>query len=311
MNIKCSKCQKDAMIYLPYGKHNLCKAHFNHFFESRMKKTIRQFKLFSNKDYLGIATSGGKDSMVLLYLINKIFKSKRIKFCAIFVDEGINNYSNKTFQVVKTFCKNNDIKLVYSSHKKEFGISTQEIGKKHDKREGTICTYCGVLRRKTLNKLAKQEKVTLVLTGHNLDDECQTILMNLLDNDIIRFFRTGPYAGILNLEYTKPRIKPFYLTPEKEIAAYALYNKIPFYDSNCPFFRTAKRNHFRSFLNETESLHPGSKFSLIKSFLKIKEIKDIKNTIKDLKPIRRCKECGEETSQDICKSCELLKKFKK
>jgi uncharacterized protein (TIGR00269 family) len=308
MNVKCEKCKKDAIIYLAYGKHNLCIDHFNDFFESRFKKTIRQFKLFSQKDYLGVATSGGKDSMVLLHLINKIFREKRIKFCAIFVDEGTDNYSNNTFKIVTDFCKKNKIKLIFSSHKKEFGISTQEIGEKYDRKEGTVCTYCGVLRRKTLNRLANKEKVTTLLTGHNLDDECQTVLMNLLDNDHIRFFRTGPVSGIIDLEFTKPRIKPFYLTPEKEIAAYALYNKIPFYDCNCPFYRTAKRNHFRSFLNETEVLHPGSKFSLIKSFLKIKETSNIKEIIKkDI--IKKCKICKEDTSQEICKACQLIKKI--
>jgi uncharacterized protein (TIGR00269 family) len=309
MNIKCDKCSKDALIYLAYGKHNFCKDHFNDFFESRFKKTIRQFKLFSQKDYLGVATSGGKDSMVLLYLINKIFKEKRIKFCAIFVDEGTDNYSNKTFQVVKDFCSKENIKLVTSSHKKEFDISTQEIGEKYDKKEGTVCTYCGVLRRKTLNRLANKENVSKLLTGHNLDDECQTILMNLLDNDTLRFFRTGPETGIIEIEDTIPRIKPFYLTPEKEIAAYALFNQIPFHDCNCPFFRTAKRNHFRNFLNETEIIHPGSKFSLIKSFLKIKEYSNLDKIITK-KNLKKCKICKEDTSQDICKACELISKIK-
>lgn len=310
MNVKCEKCSKDAIIYLAYGKHNLCKDHFNEFFENRFKKTIRQFKLFSKEDYLGIATSGGKDSMVLLYLINKIFKIKRINFCAIFVDEGTDNYSNKTFEVVDKFCKENNIKLTTSSHKKEFNITTQEIGEKYDRKEGTVCTYCGVLRRKTLNKLSNKEKITKLVTGHNLDDECQTVLMNLLDNDTIRFFRTGPLTGIIDLEDTKPRIKPFYLTPEKEIAAYALYNNIPFHDCNCPFYRTAKRNHFRNFLNETEVLHPGSKFSLIKSFLKIKDVKD-KTNITSKNTIRKCKICNEDTSQEICKACKLLLEIKK
>lgn len=312
MNVKCEKCSKDAVIYLAYGKHNFCKDHFNEFFEKRFKKTIRQYKLFSKEDYLGIATSGGKDSMVLLYLINKIFTEKRINFCAIFVDEGTDNYSNNTFKIVKDFCKKNKIKLKTSSHKKEFNITTQEIGEKYDRKEGTVCTYCGVLRRNTLNRISNKEKVTKLVTGHNLDDECQTVLMNLLDNDMIRFFRTGPVTGIIDLEDTKPRIKPFYLTPEREIAAYALYNNIFFYDCNCPFYRTAKRNHFRNFLNEIEVLHPGAKFSLIKSFLNIKSIKDIKREVLEKKEnIKTCKICKSQSSQEICKACQLLLKIKK
>jgi uncharacterized protein (TIGR00269 family) len=306
--VKCDKCSRDAIIHLSYGPHNYCKTHFNEQFEKRFKKTIRQFGLIKNTDYIGVATSGGKDSMVLLYLINKIFKPRRLKFCAIFIDEGIQNYSNKTYNIVKKFCEKNNIKLIKSSHKKEFGISTEEVAKKHNKKEGSICTYCGVMRRQTINKLANNENVTKIATGHNLDDECQTIIMNLMDNDLTRFFRTGPSAGIIEMEETKPRIKPFYLTPEREIAAYALYNNIPFYEYTCPFFKGGKRTKFRILINNIENNYPGSKFSLIKSFLKIKDNKkdEILKIIKT-KQIKKCKICGKETSGDICKSCELLK----
>lgn len=310
MKVKCEKCKKDAWIYLAYGKHNFCKTHFNVFFENRFKKTIRQFNMFSQKDYLGIAVSGGKDSMVLLYLVNKIFKQKRISFCAIFVDEGIQGYSNKTYELVKKFCEKENIKLVSNSHKEEYKISTQEIAKAYNKKEGSVCTYCGVLRRSLINKLAVKEKVNKLLTGHNLDDEAQTILMNILDNDVLRFFRTGPSTGIVEIKQAIQRIKPFYLTPEKEIAAYALYNNIPFYKKSCKYYKTAKRNHFRDFLNQTEILYPGSKFSLIKGFLKIKENTLLKEKI-FLKKINKCKVCGEPTSQEICKACELIHKIKK
>jgi len=168
------------------------------------------------------------------------------------------------------------------------------------------------MRRQTINKLAHQEKVTKVATGHNLDDECQTIIMNLMDNDLTRFFRTGPEAGIIEMHETKPRIKPFYTTPEREMAAYALYNNIPFHKCTCPFFRGGKRTSFRNLINDIEVRYPGSKFSLIKSFLKIKDISkdNILNNIKT-KKISKCKLCGKETSGTICKSCELLKNFKK
>lgn len=313
MTIKCNKCKKPAVIYLAYGKHSLCINHFNDFFEKRFRKTIRMYNLTNNKDYIGVATSGGKDSMVLLYLMNKLYKKSPTKICALFVDEGTPGYSNKTKEVVETFCKREKIKLVSSSHKKEFGISTGEIAEKYNKKEGTLCTYCGVLRRDTLNRLAEKEKITKVATGHNLDDEAQTVLMNMFSNDAIRLFRTGPLAGIIDLgEDIRPRIKPFYLTPEKEIGAYALYNNISFHDCNCPFYSEAKRNHYRAILNETEVKYPGSKFGLIRSFLKLKDVINIDKITTnnhDRSKIRKCKICNNVSSQDICSSCRLLKEL--
>ena len=56
-----------------------------------------------------------------------------------------------------------------------------------------------------------------------------------------------------------PRIKPLYLTPEKEVIAYASLNKINhFSEQCCPFSWQAKRNAFRTMLNEMETKFPGT-----------------------------------------------------
>ncbi|HOD89871.1 MAG TPA: tRNA lysidine(34) synthetase TilS [archaeon] len=310
--IKCDKCQKPAIIYLAYGKHNYCKEHFNEFFEKRLKKTIRTYKLIRPNEKIGIAVSGGKDSMVLLYLLNKFYKNTNVKISVIFIDEGIKRYSDKAKKVIQNFCKKNKIQFLVTSHKKEYGITTQEIAKIYDKKIGTICTYCGVLRRKAINKLSKKEQFSKIATAHNLDDETQTILMNLLDNDHIRLFRTGPTAGLIELNETTPRIKPFYLTPEKEIGAYALYNNIPFFSEDCPYYSEAKRNDIREILNNLETKYPGTKFSLIRSFLKIKELINIEEITNNQKTqTKKCKICGETTSQEICKSCLLITELRK
>ena len=46
------------------------------------------------------------------------------------------------------------------------------------------CTICGIFRRYLLNKKSKELGFTKLATGHNLDDECQSILMNQFKNNI-------------------------------------------------------------------------------------------------------------------------------
>jgi len=70
---QCVSCEKKAVIKLGYGPHSFCKEHFLHFFEKRVRKTIRENGLIKGREKIVVAYSGGKDSAVTLFLLNKIF----------------------------------------------------------------------------------------------------------------------------------------------------------------------------------------------------------------------------------------------
>ena len=85
---KCEKCGKDAKMRLPYGPHDYCENHFLEFFEHRVRKTIRVNGLVKPGEKVLVGVSGGKDSLVTLYLLHKIF-SQAIRLEALMIDEGI------------------------------------------------------------------------------------------------------------------------------------------------------------------------------------------------------------------------------
>ncbi|HAB51479.1 MAG TPA: tRNA lysidine(34) synthetase TilS, partial [Ignavibacteriales bacterium] len=60
------------------------------------------------------------------------------------------------------------------------------------------CTICGIFRRYLLNKKSKELKLTKLATGHNLDDEAQSIMMNQMKNNMNASARLGPKTGISN-----------------------------------------------------------------------------------------------------------------
>ena len=57
------------------------------------KKTISKYNLVEKDDRICVAISGGKDSLTVLNILNKLAK-KRTNFTveALLIDEGINNY---------------------------------------------------------------------------------------------------------------------------------------------------------------------------------------------------------------------------
>ena len=47
----------------------------------------------------------------------------------------------------------------------------------------SACNICGTFRRNALNIGARELGATKLVTGHNLDDEAQSILLNIFKNN--------------------------------------------------------------------------------------------------------------------------------
>ena len=299
--MNCRNCKNNPVITLPNSNVYLCKKHFNIYFEKKVRKTIRIYNMLDKNDIIGVAISGGKDSMSLLYILNKIFKPTKVKLIALSIDEGIKGYRDPNFKFVKLFCKKNKIKLHTFSFKKEFGKTLDEIKKKDS--ETIPCTFCGVFRRKILNNKALELGVNKLATGHNLDDEAQTILMNQFRKNTRASAVLGPVTGIVNDPRFVRRIKPFYFLTEKEITAFAFLNNILDKYVECPNAKLGYRNSVLELLNEFEKRYPGTKYNIVSSFLSTLPL--IKEGFKE-KTINSCKKCGAAASKDICQACVLL-----
>src|SRR3989338_9429971 len=107
----CMQCPKKAVITVQHGSY--CKNHFVEYFEERVFKTINKFNLLSRKDIICVAASGGKDSLTVLYLTQKYLAKNQISapLFALAVDEGIQNYREKTLEDLKTFCTTHTIQI--------------------------------------------------------------------------------------------------------------------------------------------------------------------------------------------------------
>ena len=71
--------------------------------------------------------------------------------------------------------------------KDEIGFTLGELVRKT--RTNAPCSYCGVIRRRILNKKARELKADKLAIGHTLDDTVQTVLMNLMRNEPLRLVR--------------------------------------------------------------------------------------------------------------------------
>ena len=299
--MECYKCQLKAVIKLQNGA--LCKSHFINYFEEKVFKTISKFKLINRDDNLCIATSGGKDSLTVLYLTKKYLQRNKLNntLTALAVDEGIANYREKTLDDLKEFCQTHSVPLKIVSFEKAFmtldEAQKKQIGKKP-------CNICGVWRRYLLNKHAKESKSTKLVTGHNLDDEAQVILMNIFKANTKLAGRIGPSSGIEEHDLFVQRVKPLYLCPEKEVRLYTLLKGFKVQYTECPYSQEGYRHYIQELLNSLENKYRGSKQGVINSFLELLPLIKEKEQGR-VEKIQECNECGEAANQPTCNACKL------
>ena len=187
-------CCNNKPIFELTGQEKLCKNHFTEYFENKVFKTITKFDLIGKEENLGVAISGGKDSLTLLHILKKLSEQNpKIKITAIAINEGIEGYRDKALITAQNFCDKNNVKLNIYSYEKEFGMPLDNMLKVLDVKP---CTICGIFRRYLLNKKSKELKFTKLATGHNLDDECQSIMMNQFKNNIQSSARLEPKVDI-------------------------------------------------------------------------------------------------------------------
>jgi uncharacterized protein (TIGR00269 family) len=307
----CTLCKRNNAVFgRIYSGENLCRRCFCKTLEDKVRRTISKHEMLGQKDNFMVAVSGGKDSITLLHILSRIEKDfPKVKFCAGTVDEGIQDYREEALKIAKDNCKKLGVEHKVISFKQLFGYELDEIvafTQKKEKSGLTPCSYCGVLRRKALNTLARDEGVDKLVTAHNLDDETQTMLLNIVHGDPLRIARIKPVLQVIHPKLVQ-RVKPLCMVPEKEIVMYSYFKGITFQCINCPYAQTALRNDIRDMLNRMERKHAGTLFTVFRSMERLRPA--LENFVEEVK-LDECKVCGEPTVGDLCRPCQMLEELK-
>jgi len=292
-----------------YSGEKLCGKCFCKSIESRVRATISKYEMLEPKEKIMVAVSGGKDSVTLLHILTKIERAfPEATLSAVTVDEGIKGYRDEALRVAAKNCRKLGVEHLVTSFKEMYGYTLDEIVgmiQKREKKGLTPCSYCGVLRRRALNTAAREAGVDKLATAHSLDDETQTMILNILHGDALRIARAKPVLTVIHPKLVQ-RVKPLCEVPEKEIAFYAYLRKIEFQGIPCPYAQTALRNDVRTMLNRMEEKHAGTNFAIFRS---IERIRPALEAMAEEAKLRDCRICGEPTVGDFCKPCQMLQEL--
>ncbi|MGD8299829.1 MAG: TIGR00269 family protein [Nitrosopumilaceae archaeon] len=300
--MNCDRCENPIAYTRKYSGEKLCSNCFSNSILRKTAKTISKYKMIKNDELVAVGVSGGKDSLALLKIMNQMAVNHNFRIKAITIDEGISGYRNEALEIVRLFCKEQNVDFKVYSYKELFELSLDEALSLRENEKTSSCSICGTLRRRAMEYAAKDIGANVIATGHNLDDTLQTFVINMLSGDTSKVGWMNPDTSGNSLR----KIKPFCEIYESEIVFYAFTNNIPFQSEPCPHMNEGIRTEIREFLNSLENQHNGIKNNLYQSILKVsKVVKDSNQKQKGM-----CAKCGSECTGMTCSVCNMVLKLK-
>ncbi|MDK2383596.1 MAG: adenine nucleotide alpha hydrolase family protein, partial [Candidatus Korarchaeota archaeon] len=181
---------------------------------------------------------------------------------------------------------------------REYGFTMDQVASLGRRLGRPVCSACGIVKRYVLNRVAYEEGLDAVATGHNLDDMWELAVRSLASGG-------GEELGRLDLSSPPGprlvrRIKPLGLTEEWLVEAYAGAKNLRFFEGTCPYkplggLREAIREA-GLFMDEEA---PGYTRMLVAGMLKAPRGE------KPTRELRFCERCGMPTTRRICAFCGL------
>ena len=307
--MRCKKCPQQAALKLPQHNTSYCKTCFTEFVHSQVAKAIKKQNMFSHDDRILVAVSGGKDSMALWAILLKL----GYRADALYVDLGIGNYSVQSRHKVEHFNESVAQPLGATLHihtlAENEGAGVKELAMIINR---PTCSACGTMKRYHFNRTALEKDYDVMATGHNLDDEASRLLGNVLHWQTEFLEKQTPTLPA-SLDGFAKKVKPLYRLTEREMAAYAIINKISYIVDECPMSKGSKMLVYKDVLNRLEEASPGTKQVFYFQFLDKQAKKQAATqeiSSQDQDRLSPCQTCGQPTSMEVCTYCKMMAKAK-
>lgn len=194
-------------------------------------EAIDDNKMFKSGDIVGVACSGGSDSMALLHFLNANRERFDIEVVAVHVNHNTRDNDLRDQEFVSSYCRENGIRLykfkvdaLVIAHKK--GETLEEAC-----REGRYGIFESLKQKQILDKLA---------IAHHQSDQAETVLMHIL--------RGTGLNGASGMDFVRNDyyVRPFLSIQKTEIMQYIYENQVPYVEDETNHTNVFARNLLRN-----------------------------------------------------------------
>lgn len=303
---RCKKCGEAAAIHLASHGVSFCAEHLLEFVRKKVKKIIGKYKLLNPHERVAVALSGGKDSAVLLHVLDFLY-AETLELIGIHIDLGIETaeYSKKSRQLAEELCHSLGREFYCVEMKNEYQVSMDMVKARERRVARPLCAVCGTFKRYVLNRKSIELGCEKLATGHVLDDEVSVLLMNLFSGNVEQLIRMGPKLSGRGKTMIA-RVKPLFEIYELETTLYAQFMELGFLDVECPYSQGASTSKYKRILQTFEEQFSGIEISVLQNFLKriFPPLKEYYAKAED-DVVNTCIKCNGPTISEVCAFCNL------
>ncbi len=187
---------------------------------------------------IAVAISGGKDSLVLFFLLKQLqYTFDNLKLVPVMVDVGSKASGNiKDYEEYFNLEFNDKLIVLEKRNIYKLAIESDKFNP---------CYPCSTLRRKALFDFCKENNIHYLALGHHRDDVIHTLFLNMVFSSTISTILPIQtlFDGDLNL------IRPLYYVWEDDIILFTKSIGFKVFDKSCDYSSNAMRDYIKDAVN--------------------------------------------------------------
>ncbi len=221
-----------------------------------MRKAITDYNMIQDGDHVAVGISGGKDSIVLLALLDRYrkFSNEKFTLSAINVNMNFKDTDQTEVNNLKKYCEKIDVPLyIVDTNLAELIFE--------ERKEKRPCSLCSKMRRGALNTKANEIGANKIALGHHVDDALETLFLSLTHEGRISTFPPIAYMSRTD----KYVIRPMIYLEERQIVNCQRKYDLPVVFNPCPMDKHSEREYAKKLIEQIDTDIEGSKLQMIRA----------------------------------------------